>query len=55
MQECVPAEVSVSEPKRCPVVDFDDNSPQHTADPVASYRRLRDDAPIAWTEAHGGY
>ncbi len=39
----------------CPVVGFDHNSPEHSADPVASYARLRAEAPIAWTEAHGGY
>jgi cytochrome P450 len=38
-----------------PVVDFDHNSPQHSADPVAVYARLRAEAPVAWTDAHGGY
>jgi cytochrome P450 len=38
-----------------PVVDFDHNSPQHSADPVAVYARLRAGAPVAWTDAHGGY
>jgi cytochrome P450 len=45
----------MSEPKTCPVVRFDHNSPEHSADPVASYARLRREAPAAWTEAHGGY
>ena len=40
---------------RCPVVHFDHNSQDHSADPVASYRALRESAPVAWTSAHGGY
>lgn len=39
----------------CPVVAFDHNSAQHSADHVEVYRRLRAEAPVAWTEAHGGY
>ncbi len=39
----------------CPVVHFDHNSPEHSADPVSSYARLRAEAPVAWTDAHGGY
>ncbi len=39
----------------CPVVRFDHNSPEHSADPVASYRRLREETPIAWTDAQGGF
>ncbi len=39
----------------CPVVHFDHNSPEHSQDPVAAYARLRDQAPVAWTEAHGGF
>ena len=39
----------------CPVVRFDHNSAAHSADPVAVYRSLRTEAPVAWTEAHGGY
>ncbi|HEY3260779.1 MAG TPA: cytochrome P450, partial [Pseudonocardiaceae bacterium] len=38
-----------------PVVEFDHNSEAHSADPVGSYRALRETAPVAWTEAHGGY
>ena len=45
----------MTEPRTCPVVTFDHNSPEHSADPVASYARLRAEAPVAWTEAHGGY
>lgn len=40
---------------KCPVVHFDHNSPEHAADPVGSYRRLRETAPVAWSDAHGGY
>ena len=40
---------------RCPVVHFDHNSREHAADPVGAYRELRETAPVAWTEAHGGY
>ena len=39
----------------CPVVHFDHNSDEHSADPVGSYRALREKAPVAWSEAHGGY
>jgi len=45
----------MSDRPSCPVVSFDHNSPEHSADPVASYARLRADAPVAWTDAHGGY
>jgi cytochrome P450 len=38
-----------------PVVEFDHNSEAHSADPVGSYRALREKCPVAWTEAHGGY
>jgi len=40
---------------RCPVVHFDHNSAEHAADPVGSYRALRSQSPVAYTEAHGGY
>lgn len=40
---------------RAPAVEFDHNSQEHSRDPVASYRDLRQQCPIAWTEAHGGY
>jgi cytochrome P450 len=45
----------VTEKPRCPVVHFDHHSPEHAADPVGTYRKLRGEAPVAWTEAHGGY
>jgi cytochrome P450 len=38
-----------------PVVEFDHNSQDHSRDPVASYRALREKCPVAWSEAHGGY
>lgn len=45
-----------SDPRRtCPVVDFDHHGAQHSADRVDSYRRLREQAPVVWTDAHGGY
>lgn len=45
----------MAQPGRCPVVHFDHNSPEHSADPVRSYRALRSEHPVAWSEAHGGY
>ena len=45
----------MTEPTHCPVVSFDHHSQEHGADPVASYRALRQAAPVAWSEAHGGY
>lgn len=39
----------------CPIVGFDHNAPEHSADPVASFRRVREQAPVAWTEAQGGF
>lgn len=45
----------MTEKPRCPVVHFDHHSPEHAADPVGSYRKLRSETPVAWTEAHGGF
>jgi cytochrome P450 len=45
----------VQQMSRCPVVAFDHNSPEHAADPAVSYRALRTAAPVAWSEANGGY
>ena len=45
----------MTEAGACPVVNFDHNSDEHSADPVGSYRALREKAPVAWSEAHGGY
>jgi cytochrome P450 len=45
---------TVGEPHR-PVVQFDHQSHEHSVDPAASYRALRETHPVAWTEAHGGY
>lgn len=39
----------------CPVVAFDHHGAEHNADPVVSYRRLREVGPVVRTEAHGGY
>ncbi|MBK0866781.1 MAG: cytochrome P450 [Saccharopolyspora sp.] len=41
--------------QRCPVIRFDHNSQEHSADPVASYRAVRNEHGLAWTESHGGY
>jgi cytochrome P450 len=45
----------MSDGVRTPVIDFDHNSPEHSKDPVASYATVRKAAPVAWTEAWGGY
>jgi cytochrome P450 len=45
----------MADDERCPIVHFDHNSQKHSADPVGSYRELREAHPVAWSEAHGGY
>jgi cytochrome P450 len=45
----------VTAPSRCPVVHFDHNSEEHSADPAGSYRTIRESTPVAWSESHGGY
>lgn len=45
----------MTERARHPVVSFDHHSQEHAADPVGSYRALRQEAPVAWSEAHGGF
>ncbi|MGB3698331.1 MAG: cytochrome P450 [Gordonia sp. (in: high G+C Gram-positive bacteria)] len=40
---------------RCPVTQFDHHSPEHTRDHVAIYKKLREQTPVAWSEAHGGF
>ncbi|GAA3759341.1 cytochrome P450 [Plantactinospora mayteni] len=45
----------MTETARRPVVDFDHNSDEHSADPAGSYQALRETTPVAWSEAHGGY
>ena len=45
----------MAEHRREPVAAFDHNSQEHSANPVGSYRVLREQCPVAWTEAHGGY
>src|SRR5690606_31659341 len=46
---------SMSDQQRCPVVQFDHHSAEHAKDHVAIYRKLREETPVAWTEAHGGF
>ncbi|OZC48112.1 cytochrome P450 [Rhodococcoides fascians] len=45
----------MTESGRCPVIHFDHNSQEHSADPVGSYRKLRNAEKRGWSEAHGGY
>ncbi|WP_101523521.1 cytochrome P450 [Nocardioides houyundeii] len=45
----------MSDQPRCPVTNFDHHSADHAADHVGAYRKLRQESPVAWTEAHGGY
>lgn len=45
----------MSDFQRTPVIDFDHNSAAHSVDPVTSYRKVREEAPVAWTEAWDGY
>lgn len=45
----------MSDQPRCPVTHFDHHSADHAENHVANYRRLREETPVAWTEAHGGY
>lgn len=40
---------------RCPVINFDHHSPEHAADTVGAYNKLRSESPVAWTESSGGY
>lgn len=45
----------MTEQPRCPVVHFDHHSADHAENHVEIYRKLREESPVAWTEAHGGY
>ena len=45
----------MSDQPRCPVVHFDHHSSDHAENHVANYRKLREESPVAWTDAHGGY
>lgn len=45
----------VADDRLQPVVDFDHNGDNHGDNPQASYRNVREVAPIAWSEAWGGY
>ncbi len=38
-----------------PIIDFDHNSPAFAADPWSVYAYLREQYPVAYTEAHGGF
>jgi cytochrome P450 len=37
------------------VVDFDHHSSEHAADPFGSFRELREQCPVAYSERHGGF
>ena len=40
---------------RCPVVHFDHHSPEHADDTVGSYRAMRTQHPVAWSDLYGGF
>ncbi len=37
------------------MVDFDHLSARYAADPLSTYREMRETCPVAWTEAHDGF
>jgi cytochrome P450 len=39
----------------CPVAHFDHHDPELVRDPWTTYSELRDNGPVVWTDAHGGY
>jgi cytochrome P450 len=39
----------------CPVVHFDHHSRDYAADPAGLFRHLLAEAPVAWTDAYGGF
>ena len=39
----------------CPVVHFDQHSPEHAQDAAGQLRTLRAETPVFWTEAYGGF
>lgn len=41
--------------RKRPIVDFDQNAQAFAADPWSRYEELRATAPVAYTEAHGGF
>lgn len=45
----------MSDQPRCPVVHFDHHSADHAKNHVANYRKLREETPVSWTDAHGGF
>jgi len=40
---------------RCPVVHFDQHSTAYAEDPYGAYRQARQETPVFWTDAHGGF
>ena len=45
----------MTESGRCPVIHFDHNSQEHSADPVGSYRNLRNAEKRGWSMADEKY
>lgn len=39
----------------CPVVHFDHHSQEHAEDTVGSYREMRQQHPVAWSDLYGGF
>src|ERR1700722_7151351 len=39
---------------KCPI-NFDHDSQEHAQNWPAEFRQMRQECPVAWTEAHGGY
>jgi cytochrome P450 len=39
----------------CPATQFDHHDPELARDPWPTYAGLRDDGPVTWTDAHGGF
>src|ERR1700676_301368 len=37
------------------VIAFDHRSPEHVTLAVETYRQLRDETPVGWSENYGGY
>jgi cytochrome P450 len=40
---------------QCPVHAFDHNADEYAADPVAYNRAFREECPVVWSDAHGGF
>jgi cytochrome P450 len=45
----------MTEPRVCPVIEFDHHSPELALDPWAVYKELREKCPVARTDAWGGF